>query len=162
MSADESSLPRSTCRHWLTPRQSAVFGKLPKKYVITGLTNAYSAVRYAISSHGACRSPKMRPSTYPLRCNTFIAVMQASELRNGGDPSDPQDWPREWTLLVEAQMGSRSVVVSEISSQGFLEMPDVQNHEMVQAVSSYGADQAFGVRILPGTTGCREYFFHMQ
>ena len=33
---------------------------------------------------------------------------------------------------------------------------------MVQAVSSYGADQAFGVRILPGTPGCAEYFFNMQ
>ena len=33
---------------------------------------------------------------------------------------------------------------------------------MVQAISSYGADQAFGVRILPGTPGCGEYFFNMQ
>ena len=32
---------------------------------------------------------------------------------------------------------------------------------MVQAVSSYGADQTFGVRILPGTMGCGEYFFNV-
>jgi len=30
-------------------------------------------------------------------------------------------------------------------------MPGVQDHEMVQAVSPYRADQAFDIRILPGT-----------
>jgi len=59
-------------------------------------------------------------------------------------------------------MGPRSVVISEIRSQGTLEMPGVQDHEMVQAVSSDGADQAFGVRILPGTLWRGEYFFNMQ
>jgi len=33
---------------------------------------------------------------------------------------------------------------------------------MVQAVSSYGPDQAFGVRILPGTPGRGEYLFDAQ
>ena len=49
-----------------------------------------------------------------LRRNAFIAVMQAGELRNLDDPSHTQDWPRKWTLLVQAQMGPRSVVISEI------------------------------------------------
>ena len=31
---------------------------------------------------------------------------------------------------------------------------------MVQAVSSYRADQACGVRILPRTLGCGKYFFN--
>jgi hypothetical protein len=38
----------------------------------------------------------------------------------------------------------------------------VQDHEMVQAVSSNRADQAFYVRILPGTSGRGEYFFNAQ
>ena len=59
-------------------------------------------------------------------------------------------------------MGPRSVIVSEIRSQGSLEMPGVEDHEMVQAVSAYGADYAFGVRILPGTLGRSEYFFYVQ
>jgi len=59
-------------------------------------------------------------------------------------------------------MGPRLVVVSEIRSECSLEMPRVQHREMVQAVSSYGADQAFGVRMLPGTPGGGEYFFYLQ
>jgi hypothetical protein len=65
-------------------------------------------------------------------------------------------------IACRAQMGPRSVGVSDIRSQGSLEMPGVQDHEMVQAVSSYGADQAFGMRVLPGTPGRGEYFFNVQ
>ena len=50
-----------------------------------------------------------------------------------------------------AQMGPRSAVVIEIRSQGSLEMTGVQDREMILAVSSYGANQPFGVRILQGT-----------
>jgi hypothetical protein len=46
-----------------------------------------------------------------LRGNAFITVMQAAELRDLDDPSPARDSPRKWTLLVEAQMGPRSVVV---------------------------------------------------
>ena len=97
-----------------------------------------------------------------LRGNAFITVMQTAELWDLDDPADTRDLPRNRTLLVEAQMGPRSVVVSEIRSQGSLEMPGVQDHEVVQAVSSYGADQAFGIRILPGTPGRCEYLFNVQ
>ena len=75
-----------------------------------------------------------------LRHNAFITVMQAAELRDLDDPSRTRDLTRKWTLLVEPQMGPRSVVVSEIRSQGSLEMLPVQDHEMIQAVSSNGAD----------------------
>jgi hypothetical protein len=41
-------------------------------------------------------------------------------------------------------------------------MPGVENNEMVQAVSSDRTDQAFGVRILPRTTGRGEQFLDAQ
>jgi hypothetical protein len=41
-------------------------------------------------------------------------------------------------------------------------MPGVEDHEIVQAISPDGPDQAFGVRILPGTLGRGEYFFYVQ
>ena len=43
-------------------------------------------------------------------------------------------------LLVETcrQMDPQSVIVSEIRSQRFLKVPSIQDHKMVQAVSSYG------------------------
>src|SRR5882762_3589635 len=86
-----------------------------------------------------------------LRRNALIPVMQTAEQRDLYDPADARDLPRNRTLLVQAQMGPRPMVVSEIRSQGSHEMFRIQGHEMVQAVSSYGTDQAFGVRILPGT-----------
>src|SRR5688572_25801949 len=89
----------------------------------------------------------------------LIAVMQTAELRDLDNLSDARDLPRKWTLLVEAQVGPRSVVISEIRSQGLLKMPSVQDHEMVQAVSSYRADQTFDVGILPGTPGCGQQLF---
>ena len=58
-------------------------------------------------------------------------------------------------------MSPRSVVVSEIGTQSSLEMPRVEDHEMVQAVPADRADQPFGVRILSGTPGRGEHFFHL-
>ena len=58
-----------------------------------------------------------------------------------------------WTLFVES---------SEIRTQSSLEMPRVEDHEMVQAVPADRADQPFGVWILPGTPGRGEHFFHLQ
>ena len=70
------------------------------------------------------------------RCDAFITVMEAAELRDLDDPSDAGDLPSMRTLLVQPQMGPRRVVVSEIGSQGPLEMSRIQDHEVVQAVSS--------------------------
>jgi len=44
-------------------------------------------------------------------------------------------------------MGSGPMVVTEIRSQGSLQMPGVEDDEMVQAVSSYRADQALNIGI---------------
>jgi hypothetical protein len=97
-----------------------------------------------------------------LRCNAFITVMETAQLRDRDDPADARNLSRNRTLLVEAQMGPGPVVVNEIRSQDSLKVPGVQDHEMVQAVSSNRADQAFYVRILPGTSGRGEYFFNAQ
>ena len=50
-------------------------------------------------------------------------------------------------------MSPRSVVVSEICTQGSFQMPRVEDDEMVQAVPADRADQAFDVGILPWTPG---------
>jgi hypothetical protein len=55
-----------------------------------------------------------------------------------------------------------TVVGGEIGSQRSSEMPSIQDHEMIQAISAYGTDEAFDIRILPGTAGPREYLFHAQ
>src|SRR5437667_12046299 len=95
-----------------------------------------------------------------LCCNAFITVMKATHLRNCDNSPGARHLPRKGTLLVEPQMGSGPMVVTEIRSQSSLQMHGVQDDEMVQAVSSDRADQAFGVRILPGTPRCSEYLFN--
>ena len=52
-------------------------------------------------------------------------------------------------------MSPRSVVVSEIGTQGSFQMARVEDDEMVQAVPADRADPAFDVGILPGTPGGR-------
>ena len=51
-----------------------------------------------------------------LRCDAFITVMEAAHLWDCDDPADAGDLPRKWTLLVESQMGSGPMVVTEIGS----------------------------------------------
>jgi hypothetical protein len=60
-----------------------------------------------------------------LCCSTFISVMKAAELWNCDNLSNLQRLSRKRTLLAEAQMGSRLVVVAEIGRQRSLEMASV-------------------------------------
>ena len=54
------------------------------------------------------------------------------------------------------------MVITEIRSQSLLQVPRVQDDEVVQTVSSDRADQALGVRILPGTARRREDFLDLE
>ena len=78
--------------------------------------------------------------------------MKAAELRDCDDPPGFGHLPRNWALLVQPQVGPGSVVVAEIRSQGSLQMPRVQDDEMVEAISADRADEPFGIRICP----CRQ------
>src|SRR5688572_21133005 len=94
--------------------------------------------------------------------NAFVTMVQATQLGDLDDLSDTRHRSWNWTLLVQPQMGPRSVVVNEIRCERSLEMPGVEDHEMIQAVSPYRADQAFGIRILPRTLRRGEQFLHVQ
>jgi hypothetical protein len=83
-------------------------------------------------------------------------------LRDLHDLSGTRHRSGKRALLVQPQMGTGSVVVSEIRSERPLEMPGVENHEMVQAISPYRADQALDVRILPRALRRCEDFLHLQ
>src|SRR6516162_9285475 len=99
----------------------------------------------------SCHSPKLHPGPCHHVATRSVTVMKIAELRDCDDPADTRDRPKEWTLLVEPPMGPGPMVVTEIRSQGSLQMSRVQDDEVVQAVSSYRADQAFDVGVLPGT-----------
>ena len=75
-----------------------------------------------------------------LCCNAFITVVESAELWNGNDLSFVQRLSRKRTLLTEAQMGSRIMVVAEITRQGSFEMSRIQNDVVVQTLPSNRAD----------------------
>jgi hypothetical protein len=72
--------------------------------------------------------------------NAFISVMKTTELWNSDNLSNLQHLSRERTLLAEAQVGSRFVVVAEIRRQCSLEMASVQDDVVVQTLPSNRAD----------------------
>ena len=56
------------------------------------------------------------PSGYKLLCcKTFITVVESAQLRNCNDHSFAERLSGKWTLLTEAQMCSRSMVIAEIT-----------------------------------------------
>jgi len=63
---------------------------------------------------------KIASAARSLRCHAFVTVMKTAELRDCDNLTDTRDLPREGTLLVEPQMGSGPMVVTEIRSQGSL------------------------------------------
>ena len=85
-----------------------------------------------------------------LCCNAFISVMEAAELWNGDNLSNIQHLSRKRTLLAQAQVSSRFMVVAEVRRQRSLEVAGVQNDVVVEAVPSDRANESLGVWILPG------------
>jgi hypothetical protein len=88
--------------------------------------------------------------------------MKATELWNCDNLSNLQRFSMKRTLLAEAQVGSRFVVVAEIRRQCSLEMASVQDDVVVQALSSNRADESLGIWILPGTSRCCQNLFDAQ
>src|SRR4029453_17182706 len=97
-----------------------------------------------------------------LCSNTFITVVESAELRHCNDLSDAHRLSRKRTLLTEAQVGSRVMVVAEIARQCSFGVADVHNDVIVETLPANGADESFGVWILPRTSGCGQNFFHSQ
>ena len=75
-----------------------------------------------------------------LCCNAFTTVVESAELWNGNDLSVAQRLSRKRTLFIEAQMGSRTMVVAEVTRQRSFEMARIQNHVVVQTFPSNGSD----------------------
>ena len=88
--------------------------------------------------------------------------MEAAELWNGDNLSHCYWLSRKRTLLAQAQVRSRFMVVAEIRRQSSLEMAGVQDDVVVEALSSDRADESLGIWILPGTSRCRQYLHGAQ
>src|SRR3954454_23990524 len=88
--------------------------------------------------------------------------MKSAELWNCDNLSKLQRLPRKRTLLTEAQVGSRFMVVAQITRQRSLEMSRVHDDVVVQTFPSNRADESLGVWILPWTMWCCQNLLHAQ
>ena len=66
--------------------------------------------------------------------------MQAAEVRDLNDPANARDLPSVQTLLRQPEVRPRPMVIGKIRIKSALEMPRVEDHEMVQALSSERAN----------------------
>ena len=82
----------------------------------------------------------------------LIAVVESADLRKLDNVAIRRSLngslPRG--VFAEAQVGSGSVVVDEVSSEKAVKMFLVQHDNMIEALAPNGADETLDVGILPG------------
>lgn len=89
-------------------------------------------------------------------------MVEATEFCDGYDLAISHNLTLNRALLTECQMWTRSMVVAEIRSQRFLQVPSVQNDEVIQTLRLYRSDQSPGIGVLPGTLRCGKHLFDTQ
>ena len=96
--------------------------------------------------------------------DTPVLVMKTAKVREGDDLSSLPvlDEARLRALLVQREMGSCRVVVSEVGAQEPLEMAVVVDDDVIEALAPNRADQAFDIGILPGVSAGRSGLLRWQ
>src|SRR5713101_2226918 len=113
--------------------------------------------------HHNCRSIQRGHHTPPLsRRTTFVTTVQAAHLRNGNDLTLVHDRSRVRSVLSQCQVRPRAVVVAQIDLQQPAKVSLIQNHNMVQALTSNRANQPLGKCVLPRTPRCSDNLFDPQ
>ena len=88
----------------------------------------------------------------------FVVMVETADLRHLDHSSaiDGVDLTRLWAVHLQGAMNPPPMTIGEAISEDPLEMPLVDHHHMVQAVSADAPDQPFDVGILPRASGCNE------
>lgn len=89
-------------------------------------------------------------------------MVEPSEFRYGDYPANALWLSRNGAVLIERQMRSGIMIVIEVPPQRTFEVLSAEDDEVVQALPSNGADEALGVRVLPGTLRCRQNLFYAK
>jgi hypothetical protein len=80
-------------------------------------------------------------------------VMEATTFRQGDHPAHFRWLDRSglWAIHLEGQMGATSVIIGDIRREHPLEMPYVEDDDMIEHVATDTPDEPLAVGILPGT-----------
>jgi hypothetical protein len=92
-------------------------------------------------------------AAWPIsRGSTLIAMMQTSHLREGNNVArgGKLHATRPWTVLVEREMRSGGMMISEIARQYAAQVSLVEDDNVIQAFTTDRTDETLGVGILPG------------
>ena len=90
-----------------------------------------------------------------LRCAPLVAMVETTHLgdRNDGSCGRCTGWTVIWRVLRKAEVRSTPMIVATVGDEDALEMRLVEDDDVIEALSSDRADQAFDVRILPRARG---------
>ena len=85
------------------------------------------------------------------RSSTLVAMVEPADLRQFDDLAHARRLDRPWLgrILAQREMRARLVIVRKVSFQNSMEMALAEDDHVVETFSTYGAHQAFGIRILP-------------
>ena len=91
-----------------------------------------------------------------LRGPPGVAIMQSAEHGFGLDRPHARwlDGPRLWTVLLQPQMSTASMVVVHVLPKHSPEVPLIKDDHMVEALASDRSNHPLDVRVLPGRPSC--------
>jgi hypothetical protein len=92
------------------------------------------------------------PQQQGLSGATFIAMMQAGDLREGDDLASGWrlSWARFGTILVEREMRPRPMIILNIGRQGAAQVTLIENDNVIETLVPNRANDPLDISILPG------------
>ena len=92
--------------------------------------------------------------------STFVAVVQAADLWNDNHTSRGQrrHRTRQWCILVQPEVRSRSRVVGDVLFQNAPKAGSRQHDDVIEVLSSDRSDESFDIGVLPWDARRRQDF----
>jgi hypothetical protein len=81
-----------------------------------------------------------------------VSVIQSTKNGADGNAAIASYCARERRILVQRQVHSTLIVILLVQTQQIAQMPFAKNNDMVEALTSDGADQPLRVSVLPRRT----------
>jgi hypothetical protein len=124
-------------------------GDVRPNYCFATTSSAVSASIVGRGVHNAHRA--MRRSVWS-GCQSFVAMMQTTDLRDGDylSPFGRVDRARIRTVFSQGQMRPCSVVIVLVRREDAVQMALVEDDEVVETLAPDRPDDSLDIRILPG------------
>ena len=80
-----------------------------------------------------------------------VAMVQAADFWNRDDPAEfrPLNWPAGGCILLEREVGPRSVIVRKVAGQGAAQVPFAEDEDVIETLAPDRADEPLRERVLP-------------